>query len=172
LDPLQRLTAHAPSGKTRQLSWGLLLFSATEPEGFTHCGGLPRPPLRSVFRVSRPLDGFHPPEPTRPSFVPGALLRFSLRGLTPPDEPHSSRSRCFPVVGGTSLRTEARWECCPLGPEAFLPSEIRACEPRKSCQDAGRCLPGISPSEAFPPPAGALRPTLSPSSGRKYRSVP
>jgi hypothetical protein len=83
LEPPSEQNRTPTAGNIRQLSWGLVLFSATEPGGFTPCGGSPAPPLRSAFRVSHPPDGFHPPRPTRPCFVPGALMRFSLRGLSP-----------------------------------------------------------------------------------------
>jgi hypothetical protein len=83
LGPPSEFDQTTTAGKTRQLSWGSALFSATESEGFTVCRELPGSPLRSAFRVSHPLDGLHPLGPTRSCFIPGALLRFSLRGISP-----------------------------------------------------------------------------------------
>lgn len=66
------------------------------------------PPVRSAYKVFHPLDGLLPPKPTRPCFMPGALLRFYPSGFSPPDEPHSSRSRCSLAVL-TKLQTIAWW---------------------------------------------------------------
>jgi hypothetical protein len=149
--------------EARQLSWGFVLYGTPEPEGFTTCGALPLTPLRSAYRVSHPLDGFHPLEPTRPCFMPGAPMRFSLRGLSP----LTSRAPLGAVASPPFQPPRSTENQSPpsersvCGLEALLPPGIRTLEPW--------CYPGLSadaplgfrPSEAFPPPAGTLRSTLS-----------
>jgi hypothetical protein len=43
---------------------------------------LARASVRSVCRVFHPLDGFLLLRPTQPCFMPGALMRFALRGVS------------------------------------------------------------------------------------------
>lgn len=147
LDPLQSSTRRPPPGKTRQLSWGSVLFSATEPEGFTACEELPLPSLRSAYRVSHPPDGLLPLRPTRPCFMPGALLRFSLRGISPLTSrtplgavaPPSLKRRTHTINQGQQI-----WDTKPLDLEALLPSKVRTCKLR--------CYPKLRP---MPPWASA-----------------
>jgi hypothetical protein len=152
-----------------QLSWGFLLLSATEHEGFTCCGGLPCPPLRSASRVSRPPDGFHPLEPTRPCFMPRALPRFSLRGLSP----LTSRTP-LGVSAPTPLDERTRAYNLSHRPGRKPPRPRSLAPVRDPCLQAP-VLPGtpadaplgFCPSEAFPPPARTLRPTRPPTERKK-----
>lgn len=123
----------AAGRSSQQLSWGFVLFSATEPEGFTKYGALPISPLRSAYRVSHPPDGLHPLRPTRPCLMPGTLLRFSLRGIPPltsrtllravAPSPLKKRAR-------TTNRSQRIRNTNLLDLEALLPSGIRTSKSR------------------------------------------
>jgi hypothetical protein len=103
-----------------------------------------RMPTSSTFRLQGfyPLDGLLLPEPTRPCFMPEALLRFYPSGSSPSDEPHSFRSRYSLAVsdqapttaGGSSSplpkqKTTTTEQWTATGPRDFgalLPSEVRS----------------------------------------------
>jgi hypothetical protein len=140
----QTTTAGTP---TRQLSWGFALFSATEPEGFTNRRELPGSPLRSAYRVSHPLDGLHPLRPTRPCFMPRALLRFSLRGISPLTSrtplgavaPPPLKTRALTINQSQQIRTRTPSTSKPCSRQRSVPASPGI------TQDSGRCPHGIPP---------------------------
>lgn len=155
----RRRRGAACAAPRRQLSWGLFLYSTCQQGESTRPGEC-QSPVRSAFRVSHPLDGFLLPKPTRPCFVPGALMRFALRGVPPatsraplgvvaPLPFLSTRSNSAEASRSTREPPRLRSFALVTGPFPALPIS----HGRRADTPMGSCLSG-----AFPPTAEARRP--------------
>lgn len=84
-------------------------------------------PVSSTFRVSHPPGGLLFPRPTRPYFVPRALLRFTLRGFSPPTS-RTSLEAVAPLSFRAKTEQPTEVNCATNVPdfEALLPLKIRA----------------------------------------------
>ena len=117
----------------------------------------PHRPLRSVHRLSQPLDGLLRASASRVCFTPRATSRVPHRpGDSPSAQPYSvSRARCPLVVGRLPLTPpRCRKERCHVG----LASTSRLCSMRRSVRSIW-CYPRRTslPSSGCPPPGAASR---------------
>lgn len=125
-----------PSGSHEVLA----LFSATQLKESTIPEGS-HPSVRSAFRVLHPPDGFLLLKPTRPSFMPSALMRFTLRGFPPlasrtPFGAPAPLSLEQPTYASEEPKLDTQ-ERSPLDSEALLTPGIRT-----HCY---RCYPATGP---------------------------
>jgi len=165
LQGVTRSTRRAPLG-VRHLSWGFVPYSASggrSLRGF--CQTVPSVRLRSVHRVSHPLDGLllHPPSTP---FGVVTLLGFSLQGVPLSNRPMSSSltgplMTFFPRTAHSPPRKERTkgtrtaflgWSAVPrlyrLQGVAPFESPFRA--GTRLSFPAGRSPPGLCPPEGFP----------------------
>jgi hypothetical protein len=162
---LTRSTHRVPLG-TRYLSWGSFPFSVFGGWSLRDlCQPVPPGQLRSVLRLSQPLDGLllHPPSTP---FGAVTLVGFSLQGFPLSNRPKGSSPSGFPSWhssrGVRTLLLERRepWAqdrpprkksvlafCCLQGVAPFE-SPCRAAKPLSRA--AGRSPPGLSPPEGLP----------------------
>jgi hypothetical protein len=90
--------------------------------------GLPTP-VRSVFRVSHPLDGLLPSR--LPATRTGATHEVHPTERFPSAEPHAFRRRCPPAVFGIACScSEDQKFTMPRSSRALLPAEIRTSDRR------------------------------------------
>jgi hypothetical protein len=165
LQGVTRSTYRAPLD-ARHLSWGFFPFSASGGRSLRDfCQTVPSARLRSVHRVSHPLDGLllHPPSTP---FGVVTLVGFSLQGFPLPNRPMSSSltgplMTFLPRTAHSPPRKErtkgARsaflgWSAAPrlyrLQGVAPFESPFRA--GTRLSFPAGRSPPGLSPPEGLP----------------------
>jgi hypothetical protein len=168
------MTINRGTGSTRRLRWpskahrkgpaGVLRGSGNLPEisrpysdisAEVHKPGLPNP-VRSVFRVSHPLDGFLPPN--LPASRTGATHGVHPSELFPLAEPYVLRRLCPLAVSGIAYScSENQKFTMPRGSRALLPAKIRTCHRPKPA--SGRCSLGFPRlSRAFPSCRGSSFP--------------
>jgi hypothetical protein len=165
LQGVTRSTRRAPLD-ARHLSWGSFPYSASGGWSLRDfCQTVPSAQLRSVRRVSRPLDGLllHPPSTP---FGVVTLVGFSLQGFPLPNRPVSSSLMgplvtFFPQTAHSPPRKERTKgaKSAFLGWSAVLrlyrlqgvaPFESPFRAGTRLSFPAGRSPPGFHPPEGFP----------------------
>jgi len=141
-------------GKRGLLSWGFFPFSALAMGSDSCRAYLTR--LRSARRFTRPLSALLPPWPSRPCFMPLALL-----GLCPPEPSLDERPWCLstpaplltlPPGSGPARHGKPR----ATGPspldrlQGFPPPASPFRLSARLIVDRRRCSPGLLPSKGLP----------------------